>query len=162
MIELYQDLMASLKQEAGHYRNLSILAEQQKDLLIAGKTEALPANVRLEEKEVFSLGPLVAGRNEWLQKIAKALKLKKITLSGAMEKAPAEIAQPFREAVVNLVKNARSLEEINSGNDKLLKNALTYVNFTLKAIAAGGRPKKMMAAESAEQKPVSSFVNRVV
>jgi hypothetical protein len=162
MTELYQALMEGLRQEADHYRNLSILAEQQKEILMSGKTESLPANVRLEEKEVFNLGPLVALRNESLQKIAKGMGRKKITLSQAMEKAPLEISQSFREAVVNLVKNARGLEEVNRGNDKLLKNALSFVNFTLKAIASGGRPKKMMLNETAAQKPASSFVNRVV
>ncbi|HJT23782.1 MAG TPA: hypothetical protein VJ873_04360, partial [bacterium] len=70
MNELVLSLVETLNQESGHYRRLAVLAEQQRELLVAGKVDVLPENLRLEEKEVFALGPLVAGRNGLLEKMA--------------------------------------------------------------------------------------------
>jgi hypothetical protein len=159
--ELIQTLIECLKQEASHYRKLAVLADQQKELLMAGKVEVLPENVRLEEKQVFALGPLIAQRNELLGKMAKFFHLKTLNLTEALRRAPVEIIEEFKKAVIELVQSARKLEEINKSNEKLLNNALSYVNFTLKIITNGGKKKVFSPLLTREEKK-SSFVNRVV
>jgi flagellar biosynthesis/type III secretory pathway chaperone len=159
--ELIQSLIETLKKEAGHYRSLAVLAEGQKELLVAGKVESLPENVRLEEKEVFALNPLVAQRNELLAQMAKAYRVKSLSLSEALQKAPVESIEEFKKAVIELVQSAKILEEINQSNEKLLNNALSYVNFTLKIIANGGK-KKAFSPSATREEETSSFVNRIV
>jgi hypothetical protein len=161
-ILLYEQLSDCMDKEAGCYRQLVVLARWQKELLVAAKIQELPVNVQLEEKQVFSLGPLVSRRNELLQEIAKLLEMKTMNLSQAMEKVPGDVAVRFREAALRLVESAKELESVNQGNDKLLKNALSYVNFTLKAISAGGRPSVAARIEKGIEKPASSFLNRKV
>jgi hypothetical protein len=161
-IQLYEELSDCMDKEAGCYRQLVVLARRQKELLVAAKIQELPVNVQQEEKQVFSLGPLVSRRNELLQEIAKSLEMKTMNLSQAMEKAPGEVAVGFWEAALRLVESAKELESVNQGNDKLLKNALSYVNFTLKAISAGGRPSVAARMEKGTEKPASSFLNRKV
>jgi flagellar biosynthesis/type III secretory pathway chaperone len=161
MNELIQTLIECLNQEAGYYRKLAIVADQQKEMLIAGKVEALPENVRLEEKEVFALGPLVARRNEILNQIAKLHQVKTMTLSDVLEKSPIEMIEELKKAVIELVRAAKKLEEINGSNELLLQNALSYVNFTLKVLASGGQKKSFSPMVSeVESKP--TYVNRVV
>jgi hypothetical protein len=162
MREWYTQLIECLKKETAHYRNISVLARQQKDLLVAGDVDVLPANVRLEEKEVFALGPLIARRNDLLKEIAASLGLKNINLAEAVQKAPVEVVEEFKAAVMDLVQSARGLEDINRGNEKLLKNALSYVDFTLKVIADGGKKKTFYSASSGAEEKKSTFVNRVV
>ncbi len=162
MRELYIQLIDCLRTEAGHYRNISVLAGQQKELLVAGDVDVLPANVRLEEKEVFALGPIIARRNDLLKGIAASLGLKSVSLSEAVQKAPVEMVEEFKKAVMELVQTARSLEAINRGNEKLLKNALSYVDFTLNVIADGGKRKTSYSSSSGAEEKKSTFVNRVV
>ncbi len=161
MNELVGALIESLNQETGHYRRLAILAEQQRELLVAGKMETLPENLRLEEKEVFALSPLVAERNGLLGKMAKANQLKTMGLGEALEKCPADQATDLRKAVTELARSAKKLEEINQINERLLGNALKDVNFTLRLIRSGGKAKTPTAPRTAEEKK-PSFVDRVI
>ena len=160
-LSLFQELTRGLAEETECYRQLLVLAHRQKEILVSAKIEELPPNVRFEEKQVFILGPLVSRRNELLARIAKESGLKKMDLTEAMLAAPGEISDSFKETVLGLAKTARELESVNQGNDKLLKNALSYVNFTLKAISTGGRPSASRMNQAPE-KPAPSFVNRTV
>jgi hypothetical protein len=163
MIELIRSLIECLKQETEHYRKLTILAVQQKDLLVSGKVDSWKENFRLEEKEVFALSPLIGQRNELLSKIAKTNEMKTIDLEGVLKKCPLEEVEDFKKVVIELVHAAKRTEEINKGNEKLLNNALSYVNFTLKIIKSGGKKKSFspsLKLTSEESKP--SFINRVV
>lgn len=163
MNELIQSLIECLQKETAHYRNLSFLAEQQKDLLVAGQVEVLPENVRLEEKQVFSLGPVVSRRNELLGQMAQAYHLKNLSLAEALQRAPVECHESFKKAVVDLIQAAKQLEEINKSNEKLLNNALSYVDFTLRILANGGKKRTFSPSlASAPEEKRSSFVNRVV
>jgi flagellar biosynthesis/type III secretory pathway chaperone len=161
MNELIQLLIECLKEEAGHYRKLMQLAEQQKELLIDGKTDVLPENVRLEEKEVFALGPLIARRNELLTQMGKLHQLKTLSLTDALQRVPVEFIEEFKKAVIELVQTAKRLEEANQRNEKLLQNALSYVNFTLKIIANGGKKQAFSPSATLEEKK-SSYINRIV
>ncbi|HTA77650.1 MAG TPA: hypothetical protein VK791_10865, partial [bacterium] len=71
MNELFFLLIESMKEEAVCYRRLALLARDQKELLMAGNMDALPANIRLQEKQVFMLTPIIGRREEALSKIAK-------------------------------------------------------------------------------------------
>ena len=130
---------------------------------MAGKVDALNENIRLEEKEVFALGPLVGERNELLSKIAKGYGMATIDLEGVLKKCPIDEVNEFKGTVIELIRTAKSLEEMNKGNEKLLNNALSFANFTLKIVNDGGKkrsfyPNLTVAAE--ENRPV--LVNRVV
>lgn len=162
MNELVLSLIETLKREAEHYRKLAVLADRQKELLVAGKVDVLPENLRQAEKEVFALGPLTAGRNELLSKMAQAHQLKKMSLSEAIQRCPVEQAEELKTAVVGLVRSAKGLEEINQTNEKLLGNALSYVNFTLRLIRNGGKVNKTSPVLRTPEENKPSFVNRVV
>ncbi len=161
MNDLIQKLVFCLNEEAARYRALLTLAENQKELLMAGKTDVLPENVRLEEKEVFALGPIIGRRNELLGDFAKTCGVKTLSLTEALQKAPLESIEDFKKAVIELVQSAKKLEEANQSNEVLLQNALSYVNFTLKVIANGGKKKAFSPSPSKEENN-PSFVNRVV
>jgi hypothetical protein len=163
MTEFIRSLIECLKKEAERYRKLEVLAAQQKDVLVAGNLDAIRENIRLEEKEVFALNPLVAERNELLSKIAKTHDVKMIDLEGVLKKCPIDQVEDFKKAVIELVRGAKRLEGINKGNEKLLKNALSYVDFTLKIINDGGKKKSFypsLTPKTEENSP--SLVNRVV
>jgi len=161
VIELINKLLEVLRDETTRYRNLKSLAEQQRELLVAGRVEALPENVRLEEKDVFALSPLVAKRNEILGKLAKLHRLASMDLKELLKRAPIETVEDLKRAVMDLGRAARDLETVNKGNEKLLNNAMSYVNFSLKVITSGGKKQAFRPSASTEEKG-PSLVDRVV
>ena len=161
MTDLIFLMVECLKRETDCYIRLAGISTDQKELLIEGSVELLPENVRAEEKVVFALGPIIAERNALLSKMAKVLGLKTIDLTEAVRKAPLEAVEELKKAVMDLVRSAKRLEEINRGNEKLLNNALSYVDFTLKLVAGGGKRKSFSPSLTKEEKK-SSFVNKIV
>jgi hypothetical protein len=159
--ELFFLLIESMKEETVCYRRLALLARDQKDLLMAGNTNAMPENTRLQEKQVFALSPIFGRREEMLQKLAKMMRLKKLNLIDAAKKVPSEIADEFKKVFSELVQSAKELASVNDVSGKLLQNAVKFTKFTLKAIREGGQKKSFSMAATAEDKK-SSFVNRCV
>jgi len=159
--ELFFLLIESMKEETVHYRRLALLARDQKELLIAGNVSSLPENIRLQEKQVFALTPILGHRNDILIKLAKLMGVKKLDLNGAAKKVPAEIAEEFNKAFAELVRSAKELALVNDVSAKLLDNAMKFSKFTLKAIREGGKKKSFSISAAGENKQ-PSFVNRVV
>jgi hypothetical protein len=159
--ELFFLLIESMKEETVCYRRLALLARDQKELLIVGNTKAMPENTRLQEKQVFTLSPIMGRREEALQKLAKMMRLKKIDLIDAAKKVPVEIEYEFKKVFAELVQSAKELALINDVSGKLLQNAVKFTKFTLKAIREGGPKKSFSMAATSEDKK-SSFVNRCV
>lgn len=161
MREILDPLVTVLEEEAARYRTLSKLAVDQQEFLVSGNHEALAGNVRAQEKEVFALQPLTSRRVELLAKLAKASGLKSLDLEGALKQVSGEEGEAFRKAAQELVRCAKQLEGANKGNEKLLQNAVSYVNFSLKVLANGGKKHTTLAAVTAE-KETPSLINRVV
>jgi flagellar biosynthesis/type III secretory pathway chaperone len=130
-----------LRQEASRYRELGKLAKEQKEILVTGRMEDLPVNVKKQEKEMFALGPLSDERRKALEAAALSLRITKPTLKEVAERCPAEQAEGLRESLKEVVEAARTLDMSNKGNTKLLENAVSYVNFTLEALQGKGMAK---------------------
>lgn len=161
MNELFFLLIESMKEEAVCYRRLALLARDQKELLITGNVGALPENIRLQEKQVFVLTPILGNRKEMLGKLAKILGVRKIDLTGVAKKVPSEVVEEFKNAFEELLNSARELASVNTVSEKLLDNAVKFTKFTLKTIREGGKKKSFSMSAAGENKP-PSFVNRVV
>jgi hypothetical protein len=162
----YIDLMEGLKKEAACYRRLCELGDEQKEILVAGELPRLPENVRLSEKEVFALGPLASSRTATIGAIGREWGLATPSLTVIAERVPSDVRADFQKAVSDVVESARRLDDVNRANEKLLENAVGYVNFTLKALSDGGRPKDVYTPESLRLMNVgtqaASTLNRVV
>jgi hypothetical protein len=165
-LELFSDLMANLRKEAGHYRRLRQLGEEQKALLIAGDMQPLPENVRASEREVFALGPLNTSRTQAIEHLGRQLGIAGASLTALSDRAPLDMKPAFREAVHEVVQAAKELDEVNRGNEKLLENAVNYVSFTLNALSDGGKPKSTYSPaalrSTAPNTQAASMLNRVV
>ncbi len=160
MNELFLSLIECLKEETACYRQLSLLAEAQKELLISGKTEILSENARLQEKQVFALTPIIGRRNEMLVKMAKLNGVKTMGLMDVLKKASVDVVEEFEKTLVELMQSGKKLGEANSGCEKLLNNALSFTEFTLKIIRDGGKQRSFISSALKEENK-SSFVNRI-
>lgn len=164
--ELFQRLIDGLKEETVHYDRLVGLGEEQKEILVAGDLPRLSDNVRRSEKELFSLGPLTKSRAEVLGQIGTSLGLKDASLAAVSEKAPEQVKTNFDDTVSGVAVAARRLDEVNKVNEKLLENAVGYVNFTLNALSGPGNMKTTFSPEAAkpmgQSAPAASMLNRIV
>ena len=159
--ELFFLLIESIKEETVCYRRLAFLARDQKELLITGGVNGLAENTRLQEKQVFALTPIRGRKEEVLAKLAKEFGMKKMDVSDAVKKAPAEISDECKNVVSDLIQAAKELAAVTTISGKLLDNAIKFSQFTLTAIREGGKKKSFsMSVATEAQRP--SFVNRVV
>ena len=140
----FEALTEVLEKEAARYSTLSVLAEEQKAILVAGNLAALPVNVKAQEREMFALGPLTDRRQKAYEAGALQLRLSKPTLTEVVAKCPAPWAEVLRAAAGSAIEAAKKLEASNRGNEKLIANALAYVNFSLEAM--GGKGKGLPAS----------------
>jgi hypothetical protein len=150
-----------MKEETVCYRRLAVLARDQKELLMAGNMSALPENIKLQEKQVFVLTPVLGNRKEALTQLAKMLGVKNVDLISVAKIVPAEMAEEFNKGFAELVQSAKELASINDVSAKLLDNAVKFSKFTLKTIRESGKKKSFSMSAAGEDKQ-SSFVNRVV
>ena len=162
----FEALAEAFQKEAARYRELARLGEEQKTILVAGRMGDLPANVKCQEREMFALGPLADERKKAFEAAALQLKLSKPTLAEVVEKSPAPLGEAIRSAARDAVEAARSLELSNRGNEKLIANALAYVNFTLETLKGNGKKlpsslRPTMPNAAPETQGTGSF-NRVV
>jgi dsDNA-binding SOS-regulon protein len=164
MEEIIRSLIECMQQEADTYRRMAVLADRQRELLVEGKVSVLPENLRLVEKEVFALNPIIAARKELLARMAKAFHLKNMDLADALERIPVQQAGNFKTALRDLSQSAKKLEEIDKINEKLLGNALTEVKYTLRLIhgARGARNTKGLPVPGMKEESKPAFVNRVI
>lgn len=161
MTELVLALIETMEKETAHFRRLIELGETQKEILVSGKIEPLTANIRLQEKEVFALGPLSANRAELLSKIGVLVGHKKMDLKQVTQVVPTENVVALKEAVARLMETVKRLDELNKSNGKLLNNAVSFATFTLRLIQGSGKKTTFSPSRSpVVEKP--SFVNRTV
>ncbi len=164
--QIFNEIMADLRKEAGHYQRLRELGEEQKTVLVAGDLQKLPEIVRASEKEVFALGPLHASRAQRLAILGRQMGIQEPTLDTIAERAPLEVRDDFAGAIREVVQAAKNLDDVNRGNEKLLENAVNYVNFTLNALSEGGKPKSTYTPASLKPavpaQQAASMLNRVV
>ena len=134
-------LSGVLRREAAKYKNLARLADEQREILVAGRMEELQANVKKQEKEMFALGPLSEERNDALLQAAKELGAPNAPLADVAAGMEGEDGEELRAALKEVVEAARALDRANKGNTKLLENAASYVAFTLEALQGKGMGK---------------------
>ncbi|HVZ81937.1 MAG TPA: flagellar protein FlgN [bacterium] len=161
MTETTLSLIEAIEKETVHYRRLTELGEAQRGILVSGKMEPLNENIRLQEKEVFALGPLVSARVELLEKMGRQTGQTKLDLKEALRLAPAGLSGRMREVVGRLLDAVKKLDETNRVNGKLLGNAASFASFTLEAIR-GTRKKSTFSPMAKTESEKPSFVNRVV
>ena len=162
----FEALAEAFQKEAGRYRELARLGEEQKEILVAGRMADLPANVKNQEREIFALGPLADERKKAFESAALQLRLSKPTMAEVAAKCPAPFGDAIRSAARDAVEAAKSLELSNRGNEKLIANALAYVNFTLETLRGDGKKlpsslRPTMPNTAPESQGKGSF-NRVV
>ncbi|NLN64334.1 MAG: flagellar protein FlgN [Clostridiaceae bacterium] len=127
------NLIKVLEYENKLYKQFFAIAEQKTDIVVKGDVEALQTLVGKEHKLAGELNKLSAVREQIFEQISKAIgrNPKEMTLTDLIAHIPPEQASRVTQIRDELQKTIRQFTAKNDLNQKLIQNALEYVDFSL-------------------------------
>ncbi len=137
---LIDGLIDVLNKETAMYEGILKLSKNKTDVIVKGKVIELESITRLEQSLILQMGKLERERENLVDAIAAALKLKAsdITLTGLEKLLPKEQAERLRDCHNKLPKLVKDLGEANVLNSKLIRNSLEYIDFSINILTSIG------------------------
>jgi flagellar biosynthesis/type III secretory pathway chaperone len=138
-IQLIQDLVKVLDQEAKAYKDILKISKNKTGIIVEGKVAELENIVRLEQSLVIQIGRLEGKREELVAKLYEQLKINQqnLSLSELINNLnDAEAAEMLKVCQQELTKTIRELKNKNELNAKLIKNSLEYIDFSINLFAS--------------------------
>lgn len=128
-----ENLIKVLDYENRLYGQLFQYAENKTGIVVHGEVENLQTLVGKEQKIVSELSKLKDAREQILRQISKSIgkSADELKISDILEVLPADQARPLAEIRDKLMETIKKLSDRNALNQKLLQNALEYVDFSL-------------------------------
>jgi flagellar biosynthesis/type III secretory pathway chaperone len=139
--EVWTDnLIKVLEYEHKLFGQLLEIADKKTGVVVKGEIETLQELVGKEQKLVNELGKLSEARDKIVGQISKGLgkKPEELILTDLAAVLPAEQANRFSAIRDKLKAVVDKLQSKNDLNQRLLKNALDYVDFTLNLLTQPG------------------------
>lgn len=133
---LIDNLIKIFDYERKLYAQILEEAEQKTDIIVKGDVNSLE-NITLKEQKIISnLEMLNNEREKIVAQIAKKLGKKpgELTVSGVAEILPEDKARKLLSIRDSLKETIEKLKVKNDINQKLLNNAIEYINFSLNLI----------------------------
>jgi flagellar biosynthesis/type III secretory pathway chaperone len=106
------------------------LGKTKREILVSGKTEGLEKIIKQEELLLMQIDKLETERSKKSREITEihGIQLAEMTLSDIAKLAEASVAGQIQEIGAHLKKTVGELGELNQLNNKLLQQALFFVN----------------------------------
>ncbi|MCX7774184.1 MAG: flagellar protein FlgN [Clostridia bacterium] len=136
--KLIENLIKALQYEQRTYERLLNIAEQKTDCLIKDDTALLVSITEEEKKMADQTRQLNQVREQLLSKICSDLgqDFKTFTINKLKELTSEPFKKQLEDIQQKLSETVNKLYARNGINDKLIENALKYINFNIQLIAA--------------------------
>jgi flagellar biosynthesis/type III secretory pathway chaperone len=136
--QMIEKLVNILEQEEKIYRDLHIISEKKRDLIINGKVPELDSLVRMEQALILNVGNHEDEREKIVEHIAVQLAIKpsEITLSSISKVAGDFYGQRLKLCQDRLATTINALKNTNDLNSKLIKNSLEYIDFSINLLSS--------------------------
>ncbi|MCG0275603.1 MAG: flagellar protein FlgN [Thermosediminibacteraceae bacterium] len=134
-LEAGNKVVENLKEQLRIYKELLELSEKKTDILVKGDVKTLGEITDIEQELIVRLGRIEDERMKIVEGIAGG----EITLSQLTEKLPDDIRLDLERISGELKEVLLKLQERNEINEKLIRRALEYINFSLEIMAGAGR-----------------------
>ncbi len=151
-----------VEEQLDTYKELLDLAEKKGDVLVKGDVKLLGAITKTEQDLVLRLGKLEEERSKLIAHIAniydKDISEVKIDFlidifDDEQTKTLTSINDEFKSVLTKIeVKNRR--------NEELIKNALDYINFSVKLLTDAGEMKTSYSADGVNSKKVFHIIDK--
>jgi hypothetical protein len=132
--------LSVLEKESQGYEELLALAREQREHLLAGRVAALGSVVDRQSEVMGRVATLDRQADSCLLRLKSALQLHSdpITLAAVATATPEPYAARYRELCARLRELSDEIHRTSLGNLELARNALAYIDFSLRLIGAGG------------------------
>lgn len=135
MQELCENLAVVLKQMAVVYRDVLLLGKDKKEVLVAGKVDALGEITRQEELCILQAAKLEKERERILAAIKEQFPTQQaastLSLSEIIKETDADTANVLALAGEELRDIAVEIKKITEVNSALLKRAMAFVDYNI-------------------------------
>jgi len=130
-------LIDILEKEYRLYNDLYVLSRKKPDCIINGDISSLTVILAAEQQLIVELGVLETKREELIEKYSqsKGLDLSETTLTKLVASIDGEVKRRLENVRHGLDEILSSQKEINDLNEKLLKNNLEYIDFSINLMA---------------------------
>ncbi|SHM38633.1 FlgN protein [Caldanaerovirga acetigignens] len=126
------ELIGNLKKQAKLYGELLLLSEKKTDVLIRGDVKALEEITRVEQEMVLKLGEMEGER----VKITETLCGENVTAEKLKDVLPVDKKSELEGIVVKMKDTLLKLQRRNEINEKLIRRALEYINFSIELMTS--------------------------
>ncbi len=130
-----ENLIKVLEYEDKLYKRLLSIAEKKTGIIIDGGIEDLQLLTGKEQRLSGELNQLGDVREQIMNQIEKGLGKNNVALSELISLIPKEQAEKLSKAGERLKETVNKLSGKNSLNQKLIQNALEYVDFSLNLLS---------------------------
>ncbi|NPV27624.1 MAG: flagellar protein FlgN [Firmicutes bacterium] len=154
MQETVAQLTEIMRQQHQLYRKLAGLARAKQQHIIEGNLQELEKANQLEEQLVIQGLRLEDGRRDCQTRLAElfGLSADELTVTSLLEKLPPEQAKPLFNLRDDLMRTVTELQETNRENASLLRQAMDWVEYTLRLLTEP-QGDGVYTAEAAADKP---------
>lgn len=151
-----------MQEQLEAYRTLLHIGDKKTDVLVKGDIKALNEITEQEQNLILKLGKLEDERFELVKEIAKfhnkdASEIKANFIKTILNQRE---AKTFTDIFDDLKTVLLEIEEQNSRNEKLIKNALDYINFSIKLLTDTGASKANYGADGANTQKAVHFIDK--
>lgn len=135
--KLFGNLIKALQYENHTYAGLLSIAEKKTEYLVKNDTALLSEITKEENQMAEQAGQLGKVREQYVSKIREALGFKtEITIDEIRKNLPKEQGVALRGMQEKLRETVLRLLVRNGINQKLIENALSFINFNLELMAS--------------------------
>lgn len=137
MGEFFQNLAELLEKEYTVIFDLYQLSTKKSELILNADLEAISALTAAEQQLILELGIIESKRQEITESYVEKIGLKPndLSIDFLLEKSDGEIKSRIEAQKKRILELVSTQKEVNSLNERLLKNNLEYIDFSIKLIA---------------------------
>lgn len=153
--------LSVLEKESRGYAELLALAREQREQLLAGRVGALAAIVDRQSEIMSRVASLDRQADSCLQRIKATLRLDSdpITLAAIAAAAPEPYSARYRELGSRLRELSDEIRRTSLGNLELTRNAMAYIDFSLRLVGAADNSEAYAADGSPAPAAARPFVD---
>lgn len=130
-------LLDILSEECRLYSDLYDISRKKSELILNGNIEGLTAILSYEQQFILELGQLETQREALIENYAriKGIKPKNATLEQIIVAIDSEAKTRLEDVTVRLRQIISAQKDINDLNERLIKNNLEFIDFSIKLLA---------------------------
>lgn len=132
------EIINIVKEEIRVYREILLLSNEKRQILVEGKATELDRIVRIEQKLSTEVVKLEQERDRLLQEAVEAGDIDKedIIVSKLIKKMDEAAGKSINDASTELMGLLEAIKEINDINGELIKQSLDYIEYTVNIMSS--------------------------